>query len=117
VRGQVTVRTSSGFQTINFQLGTADVAGSSAGISVTSADKHQQSYTVNSSTTVNGQLNGINSVKKGDEVEVIANSSYTAIRIVDLTGLKNSWAGFGFGPAGNPGDPAGQPRTAEAGAF
>ncbi len=116
--GSVTVQTGTGkYQTIVFQVGTAQSAGSSAassGLTVKSADGHTQKYSVNSSTRVNAQLNGISSVKAGDQVEVIANGSDLALRIVDTTGLKNGRAGLGFGPAGSP---PGQPKTAEAGAF
>jgi hypothetical protein len=120
VHGQATVRTNSGYQTIVFQVGTADAAGTTAGLSVTSSDGFNQAYQVNSSTTVNAQLNGITSIKKGDQVQVIATQKGgvdTAVRITDLTALKQSGSSFGFGPGANAGQPANEPHTAEAGPF
>jgi hypothetical protein len=101
-----------------FQVGTAQVTGNPPSkITVTSSDGFAQPYQLNAQTTVNGQLNGISSIKPKDEVQVIADGSNTAIRITDITGLKASGSHFGFGPGSFPGQRAGGPRTAVAGAF
>jgi hypothetical protein len=118
IHGQVTVRTNTGYQTIIFQTGTATEAPTaSTGITVKSSDGYTHTYPVTAQTTVNAQLNGIGSVKKNDQVEVIANGSNTAVRITDMTGLQQSGNHFGFGPGSDPGQPAGGPRTAVAGVF
>jgi hypothetical protein len=105
VHGQATVRTPKGtYQTIDFQVGTVkDV--SSTSISVNSPDGssgwNPHNYVVTANTIVNAQRDGISTVKAGDQVWVIATESggtSTATNITDLTQLKNSWAGFGFGP-------------------
>jgi hypothetical protein len=118
VHGEVTVKTDTGYQTIVFQTGTATEAPTaSTGITVKSPDGYTHTYPVTAQTTVNAQLNGIGSVKKNDQVEVIANGSNTAVRITDMTGLQQSGNHFGFGPGSFPGEPAGGPRTAMAGTF
>jgi hypothetical protein len=121
IHGEVTVKTNTGYQTIVFQTGTATEAPTAAtGITVKSPDGYTHTYPVTAQTTVNAQLNGIGSVKKNDQVEVIANGSNTAVRITDMTGLQQSGNHFGFGPGSQPGQggqPAGGPKTAVAGAF
>jgi hypothetical protein len=101
VHGQATVHTPSGsYQTIAFQVGSVTTV-SSTSITVKSTDGYSQTYGVTASTIVNAQRDGIASVASGDEVRVIATqsgSSWTATNITDMTKLKNSWAGFGFGP-------------------
>jgi hypothetical protein len=118
LHGEVTVQTSNGPKTIVIQSGTATVAPTAAnGITVKSSDGYTHTYPVTAQTTVNAQVNGINSVKAGDQVQVIANGSNTAVRITDITGLQQSGNHFGFGPGSRPGQPAGGPRTAVAGVF
>jgi hypothetical protein len=102
VHGQATVHTRSGsYQTIAFQVGSVTEVNSTS-ITVKSTDGFSQTYDVTANTIVNAQRDGISSVAKGDEVRVIATQSgankWTATNITDMTKLKNSRAGFGFGP-------------------
>jgi hypothetical protein len=112
VHGEATVRTQSGgYQTIAFQVGSV-TAVSSTSISVQSADGYTipqtNGYAVTPTTMVNAQRDGISTVKTGDQVLVIATKStsgqYTATNITDVSQLKNSWAGLGFGPGPGAGD-------------
>ena len=114
VHGEATVRTrSGGYQTIAFQVGSVTAVSSTA-ISVTSADGYTitqpdrtHAYVVTPTTIVNAQRDGISTVKTGDQVWVIATKStsgqYTATNITDVSQLKNSRAGFGFGPGSGAG--------------
>jgi hypothetical protein len=114
VHGQATVRTrSGGYQTIAFQVGSV-AAVSSTSITVKSADGYigysppgstasNPHYVVTATTIVNAQRDGIGSVAEGDQVRVIATvpnggGTATATNITDLSKLKSSRAGFGFGP-------------------
>jgi hypothetical protein len=101
VHGQATVRTRDGsYQTIAFQVGSV-TAVSSTSITVKSADGVSLTYAVMATTIVNAQRDGISTIKSGDQVRVIATqsgSTSTATSITDMTKLKSSRAGFGFGP-------------------
>jgi hypothetical protein len=104
VHGTVTVRTSSGYKTLDIQLGTVNNV-SPTSITVASPDGYTKTYAVTSATLVNSQAAGINSVKAKDQVSVVATVSgtsatdpATATSIVDLTKIKGSWKAFGFGP-------------------
>jgi hypothetical protein len=106
VHGEATVRApNGGYQTIAFQVGSV-TAVNSMSISVKSADGYtipqQNGYVVTATTIVNAQRDGISTVKTGDQVWVIATKStsgqYTATNITDVSQLKSSRAGFGFGP-------------------
>lgn len=107
--GQATIQTPSGAtKTIDFQVGTVSAV-SSTSITVQSGtnNAHTQSYTVQPQTIVDAQAGGINTVKQGDKVVVIAedtgSGNPTAMDIRDQTQMKNSRQGFGFGAPGNQG--------------
>ena len=79
-----------GYQTVDGQVGTVTGV-SSTSITVRSADGFTQSYTVDATTMVNAQRDGIAAVKAGDEVGVVAiesGSGRTAVQIVDRTQLR-----------------------------
>jgi hypothetical protein len=101
VHGTVTIRTSSGYKTVDIQVGTVSSKAGSTSITVKSADGFTQAYNVTSQTLVNSQAAGINSVAVGDQVSVeatVSNTGATATNIVDTTKIKNSRTSFGFGP-------------------
>ena len=117
--GQATIQTPSGAtKTIDFQVGTVSAV-SSTSITVQSGTGtvHTQTYTVQPSTIVDSQADGIGSVKSGDKVIVIAqdngSGNPTAMDIRDQTQMRNSRQGFGYGapsPNGqNNGSSANQP--------
>jgi hypothetical protein len=99
LHGQFTVpATGSGYQTLDVQVGTVTSV-STTSITVKSTDGFSQSYVVASSTLVDSQRDGIGSVAKQDQVEVVAKVSggtATATSIVDQTKVKSSRSGFGF---------------------
>ena len=100
VHGTVTIRTSSGYKTVDIQVGTVSTV-SSTSIRVASTDGFTQTYVVTSQTLVNSQAAGINSVAAKDQVSVVATvsgSTATATNIVDSTKIKSSRTAFGFGP-------------------
>jgi hypothetical protein len=103
VHGTVTIRSGSGYKTVDIQVGTVQKV-SSTSITVASADGFTQTYVVTSQTLVNSQAAGINSVQPKDQVNVVATvsgSTATATNIVDSSKIKNSWKSFGFGPPAN----------------
>ncbi len=98
-----------GYQTIDVQNGQV-TAVSSTSITLKSADGFTKTYAVTSSTLVDAQRDGIGSVKVGNQAEVLATvsgSAVTATSISDLTLLGQGHAGFGFG-RGTSGAPAPQ---------
>lgn len=81
-----------GYQTVDTQVGTVTGV-SSTSITLKSADGFTQSYTVDATTMVNAQRDGIASVKTGDEVGVLAvenGGTRTAVRVVDRTQLRDA---------------------------
>jgi hypothetical protein len=101
VHGQFTTRTPSGkYQTVEVQTGKV-TAVSSTSIAVTSADGYSHTYAVNASTVVDAERDGISSIAKGDQVQVLATTvsgKDTATNIVDTTKVGASRSSFGFGP-------------------
>jgi hypothetical protein len=100
LHGDFTTRKAGGgYQTVMVQVGqVTDV--STTSITVRSADGYSHSYAVTSSTVVDAQRDGISSVKKGDQVRVLAttvNSQDTAANIVDTTRVGAGRKSFGFG--------------------
>jgi hypothetical protein len=123
----VTPRSGGGYQTVDIQRGKV-TALSGGTITVRSDDGYTRTYAVGSGTTVNGGRDGIGSVKKGDDVLVVANDGGNhpaATRITDIDRLREpgqtpgrgwegpGWAGPGWagpGPGGEmPGPGAGVP--------
>jgi hypothetical protein len=81
-----------GYQTVDTQVGTVTGV-SSTSITVKSTDGFTQSYTVDATTMVNAQRDGIASVKTGEEVGVTAvenGGTRTAVQIVDRTQLRDA---------------------------
>lgn len=113
VHGQYTVKGPNGYETIDERTGTvsavSDTSGSTWSLTVKSADGSSGTFTVNSSTSVNGGESGIASVKSGDTVVVtgtVSGGTTTATRITDTTTLKangKSWMPMrGQAPPGAP---------------
>ncbi|HUI03355.1 MAG TPA: hypothetical protein VLZ77_07425 [Acidimicrobiales bacterium] len=115
IYGQETVQGPNGYETIAHRTGTvSDVSnpsGSTWSLTVKSADGTSATFTVDSSTSVNGGEMGIGSVKNGDTVTVVAlvsGSTSTAKSVTDQTVLKangNAWRPTGPmpGPMGGSG--------------
>jgi hypothetical protein len=81
-----------GYQTVDTQVGTVTGV-SSTSITVTSTDGFTQTYTVDATTMVDAQRDGIAAVKTGDEVGVMAvgtGGTRTAVQIVDRTQLRDA---------------------------
>lgn len=102
VHGTVTIRSGSGFKTVDVQIGQVlDVSKSS--ITVQSPDGFKQTYSVLSTTMVDAQAGGISSVGQGDQVALIATpksgAGDAATNIVDTTKMRASRKAFGFGPS------------------
>jgi hypothetical protein len=119
VHGQATIHTSSGYKTVYFQVGSASDI-SSTSITVTSSDGFTQVYTVDPSTVVDAQRDGISSIAAKDQVRIFATksgSTETAVNIVDVTKLQSSGAHFGLGWAkpGAPSEPSGTSGTSGPG--
>jgi hypothetical protein len=101
VHGQYTIKGPNGYETIDERTGTVSAVSNSSGstwsLTVKSADGSSGTFTVNSSTSVNGGESGIASVKSGDTVVVtgtVSGGTTTATRITDTTTLKangKSW--------------------------
>lgn len=97
--GQATIQQPDGTtKTVEYQSGTvAEVSGSSITVDTGS---YSHTYKVDSSTVVDSQAAGISTVAKGDQVQLLAtpkSGSDTAVNIVDVTKIKSSRSGFGFG--------------------
>jgi hypothetical protein len=107
VHGQfVVAKPGGGYQTVDLQRGSVlAVTGSS--ITVKSSDGFVKTYQVPAAAQVNAQRNGISSIRKGNQVMVVASvsgSTATATRILDFSLLPQQggggWPGFaGPGPA------------------
>jgi hypothetical protein len=130
LHGEVTVKGPNGTdETLEIQTGSVtsvkDVSGSTWSLVVTSSDKTALTYTVGSSSSVNGGETGISSVKTGDNVSVIAvvsKGTSTVKSLIDISKLQAnaktwspaaqksssgskttgapSFGGFGGGPGG-----------------
>jgi hypothetical protein len=104
VHGSFTIKGPNGYETVDVQSGTAQAVSSSS-ITVKSADGFSQTYNVGSSTVVDADYDGIQSVKVGDDISVQAltsGSTVTAERVTDLTQLqanRKSWVPSGTGPS------------------
>lgn len=119
--GSATIQQPDGtLKTVEYQSGTVSAV-STGSITVVSGNNnaYTHTYKVDPSTVVDSQAGGINTVAKGDQVRIIAtqqNGSDTAANIVDVTKIKSSRTGFGFGAGkdGNQG-PAGTATNPPAG--
>lgn len=115
--GQATIRSGSGYKTIEVQTGTV-TAVSSSSITVKSPDGYTSTYAVTPSTVVDSQSAGIGSVAINDDVRLLAtevDGKETAVDIADVSKVKSSRTGFGFNPPASQtapnstGGPAGGP--------
>ncbi len=100
VHGQVTVRSGTGYKTVEIQTGKVSKVGSTS-ITVVSPDGYSHSYAVLSTTQVNSQSGGISSVSTNDQVVVTASEvsgKDTVTNLIDLTKIQGSRRAFGFGP-------------------
>ncbi len=107
VHGQFTVKNGSGYQTYAVQMGQV-TAVSAQSITVKSSDGYTQTYTVQPSTIVDSQSNGISTVQKNDTVRIqalVQGGQQTATNIVDVTRIGDSRSGFGMMPGRGPGMP------------
>jgi hypothetical protein len=98
-----------GYQTLVVQHGTVTSVSTSA-ITVKSEDGFSATYAVAADTLVNAARDGIGSIKKGDDVSVLAqqkSGSDAALQIGDLTRWQGMRDRFGPGPA----DPGAKPPT------
>jgi hypothetical protein len=98
VHGTITVRSGSGYKTVDVQNGQVTSVSSSS-VTVKSSDGYTKTYAVIPATIVNSQAGGISSVAKDDEVYVIStpqNGTDTAANIVDVSKIQNSRGAFGF---------------------
>jgi hypothetical protein len=100
VHGQVTVRSGTGYKTVDIQTGKVSKVDSTS-ITVASPDGYSHTYAVVKTTQVNSQSGGISSVSTNDQVIVTAsvvNGTDTVTSIVDITKIQGSRRAFGFGP-------------------
>jgi hypothetical protein len=100
VHGQVTVRSGTGYKTVEIQTGKVTKVGPTS-ITVVSTDGYSRSYAVLATTQVNSQSGGISSVSTNDQVVVTASSvkgTDTVTSLIDLTKIQGSRRAFGFGP-------------------
>jgi hypothetical protein len=100
VHGQVTVRSGTGYKTVEIQTGKVTKVGSTS-ITVVSTDGYSDTYAVLTTTQVNSQSGGISSVATNDQVVVTASSvkgKDTVTSLIDLTKIQGSRRAFGFGP-------------------
>jgi hypothetical protein len=98
-----------GYQTLVVQHGTVTSVSTSA-ITVKSEDGFSATYAVAADTLVNAARDGIGSIKKGDDVSVLAqqkSGNDAALQIGDLTRWQGMRDRFGPGPA----DPGAKPPT------
>ncbi|MBV9662109.1 MAG: hypothetical protein JO337_13225 [Acidimicrobiales bacterium] len=104
VHGEYTIKSGSGYKTVLVQTGSV-VTVSQTSIEVKSSDGYDHTYTVQPTTVVDSQANGISTVAAQDQVRVEAvqqSGSDVATDIVDTTKVGSSRTGFGFGPAQSP---------------
>ena len=104
IHGQYTIKGPNGYETLDERSGTvsavSDTSGAVWSLTVKSADGTSGTFTVDSSSSVNGGESGIASIKVGDSVNVVATVSgtkSTATEITDQTTLQangKSWMPF-----------------------
>jgi hypothetical protein len=109
----VVAKQGGGYQTVATQQGKVQSVSSSS-ITLKSEDGYTKTYAIDGDTLVNARRDGIESVKKDDTVGVAAvvdGDGATAVRVADVSLLKDTWKKFrphrqgGFGGGGGaPGD-------------
>jgi hypothetical protein len=113
VHGEFVVPDGTGWRTVAFQRG-AVTAVSSTSLTVKSKDGYTKTYVLTPSTMVNAGRDGIATVKKDEEVAVMAtvkNGTATAVDVRDLTQLKAHRKQFGPPDGGAPKAPGGTPAS------
>ena len=107
VHGEFVVPDGTGWRTVAMQRGEVTSVSSTA-LTVKSKDGYTKTYVITASTLVNAARDGIGSIKKGDQVAVVAtvkSGTATAEDVRDLSTLRAHRDSFGP-PPGPPGDPA-----------
>jgi hypothetical protein len=115
VHGEFVVPDGTGWRTVAVQRGVV-TAVSSTSLTVTSKDGYAKTYVITAQTLVNAARDGIASVKKDENVAVMATvvgATATATDVRDLTKLKEQRRQWGPPPGGRPGRraPAGTPAS------
>ena len=98
VHAEYTVKDGTTYKTYAEQVGQV-VTVSKTSITVKSDDGFTQTYTVQSSTVVDSQADGIGAVAGTDTVRIealVAGTTQTATNIVDTTKIGSSRKGFGY---------------------
>jgi hypothetical protein len=97
VHGQFTVKGPNGYETLDVRNGTVsdvtNTSGNTWSLTVKSSDGSSGTFTVDSSTSVNGGESGIASVKNGDTVSVtgtVSGRTTTATQVIDQTTLQTN---------------------------
>lgn len=110
IHGTFTIKGPNGsYETIATQYGTAGTVTASS-ITVKSADGFSQTYTVDPSTVVDADSNGITSVITGDTVSIqatVSGSTFTAQTVLDLTQVQANRKSWAPGPPAGSGSPGG----------
>jgi hypothetical protein len=124
VHGEFVVPDGTGWRTVAVQRGTV-TAVSSTSLTVKSKDGYTRTYVLTAKTLVNAGRDGIATVKKDEEVAVVAtvvSGTAKAVHVRDLTLMKDQreqfgWPGGGRGheaPGGTPASPSSFDRNADA---
>ena len=116
IHGEFTTKApGGGYQTVATQRGEA-TAVSAGSITVKSEDGFSRTYTVDDNTLVNAGNNGIDDIKQGDQVGVMAvvkDGKASAVDVHDVTqvsAIRDHWAPGRRGPDGAPGGPGNGPN-------
>jgi hypothetical protein len=117
--GQYTIKGPNGYETLSERTGTVadvtDTSGSTWSLTVKSADGTSGTFTVDSSSSVNGGEMGIGSVKSGDTVRVtavVSGATSTATQVIDETTLQaNGKTWQPMGPMSGAGGGTATPST------
>jgi hypothetical protein len=108
---------SGGYRTVVVQRGTASNVGSDT-ITVKSDDGFTETYDVPADTGVGALREGLDSIKDGANVVVLAEKkggTLTATHVMDLDSMADRMGGFGFHHGGGPGMPPGAPAPSPSG--
>lgn len=121
VHGEFVVPDGTGWRTVSVQRGVV-TAVSGTSLTVKSKDGYTRTYALTPTTMVNAGRDGIGSVKKGEQVAVVANvksGAATAVDVRDLTQLKAHRKELGPPPGGRgrkqPGGTPASPSSFDAG--
>ena len=107
VHGEFVVPDGTGWRTVAMQRGVVTSVSSTA-LTVKSKDGYTKTYVITADTMVNAARDGIGSIKKDEDVAVVAEvkgGTSTAVDVRDLTQLKAHRRDFGPPPPGGPSGP------------